>query len=167
MALPILISTRDVVELTVVGGNVDTNKFQQNIYYQQDATLKPIIGDELLDKLETDVVNGGFQEPYLSLVNDYIKFVLAYATAADYILTAGINVTNGGVTSYSPDNGTQATRDDVNILSVNVKNKSEHYGQMLIDYLEKNRSSFPEYKGSSTNSNFNGWQLDNGYGCNY
>jgi hypothetical protein len=167
MATALLITRQDIVEQTVLGGVVDTDKYLQNIKYAQDAKLRVIIGDDLLAKLETDVINSTLTGDYLTLVNSYIKNYLTYAAASDYILTAGINVTNGGVTSYSPDNGTQATREQINILSTNVENKAEHYGQTMIKYLDNNRSLFPEYKGSSTNSNFNGWQLDNGYGCNY
>lgn len=165
MATALLITRQDIVQFTVLGGNVDSDKFLQNIKYAQDANLRTIVGDDLLEKLESDVIDGSLTGDYLTLVNKYIKNYLTYSAASDYILTAGINVTNGGVTSYAPDNGNQASTEQVNILVSQIDNKTNHYGQRLIKYLKDNKSLFPEYKGSNTTSTFNGWLLDDNYGC--
>jgi hypothetical protein len=165
MATALLITREDLVQITVVGGNVDSDKYLQNIKFAQDAKLRNIIGDDLLDKLEADVIAGSLTGDYLTFVNKYVKNYLTYAAASDYIITAAYDVTNGGVNRYSPDNGTQATVEEINLLTEKTEDKANHYGQAMIKYLDKNKSLFPEYTGSSTDSNFNGWQLDSSYGC--
>ena len=165
MAKALLITRKDVVSQTAINGNVDTDKFIQNIRYAQDAKLRPIIGDDLLAKLEADIIAGTLAGDYLALVNDQIKDYLTYSAASDYIALAAYSVDNGGINRYLPNNGTTADSNEIERLIAITENKAEFYGQRLIKYLDENKSKFPEYKGSSTDSYFIGWQLDTGEDC--
>ena len=164
MSQALLITRKDIVQFTVIGGNVDTDKFIQNIKYAQDAKLEPLIGKALLAKLEDDVITGTLAGDYLTLVNDYIKDYLTYAAASDYIKLANFSVSNGGVSSYEPDNGNSASFTAIDRLVNDTEKKADFYGQRLIQYLKDNRANFSEYEYPKTDSIFNGWQLqDNTY----
>ena len=165
MARALFITDLTLKQLTPIKGAVDSDKLNENIIISQDTGLRDIIGTDLLDKISDDINSGSLANPYLSLVNNQIKYYLAYATASDYILTAGYSVDDGGLSRYSPTNGTQMTTDEINILSSRMDDKANFYGQRLIKYLDDNKADFPEYTGSSTSSTFNGWQLDDNYGC--
>lgn len=165
MAKALFISRKEIVSQTVIGGAVDTDKFIQNIKLVQDIYLLNIIGQDLLTRLETDVINSTLTGDYLTLVTDYIKPYLVYMAASDYILEAWATVGNGGISQYDPDNGTAVSYTDATRLSTNVGNKGEHYGKRLLDYLKDNKSLFTEYERSSTDSYFYGWQLDDTNEC--
>lgn len=165
MAIALLVNAQDIVKITPVKGNVDTDYYLQNIVFKQDTSLEDIIGIDLLDKLKSDVLNDSLTGDYLELNTNYIKPFLVYAAASDYILTASYSVDNGGLSTYTPSNGSPLSDSQVLRLTTAVENKSEHYGQTLIKYLKKNKALFPEYVESKTNSNFNGWQLDSYEGC--
>ena len=164
MAKALLITRQDIVSQTVLNGNIDTDKFIQNVKYAQDAKLEPIIGEDLLAKIEADIIAGTLIDPYLSLVQNQIKDFLTYAAASDYIRLAAASVDNGGISKYFPNNGSTADLNEVLSLTTITENKAEFYGQRLIKFLKDNQASFPEYEPSQTKSYFIGWQL--GTGCN-
>ena len=166
MAKALFVTRTDLVSQTVIGGAVDTDKFTQNVKLVQDIYLKNIIGKDLLEKLEDDVINSTLTGDYLTLVKEYIKPYLVYMAASDYILEAWATVGNGGISQYDPDNATAVSYEDASKLSTNIGNKGEHYGKRLIDYLKDNKSLFAEYEQSTTKSYFYGWQLDTNNGCN-
>lgn len=103
MAKALLIDRNDLIELTVLDGVVDSDKFLQNIAFAQDFKLEPIIGQDLLDKLEEEITNDTLADPYLTLLDKYIRPFLAQSSASDYMQTAALRVDNGGVSTYQPD----------------------------------------------------------------
>jgi len=165
MAKALLITREDIVKFTVIGGNVDTDKFIQNIKYAQDAKLEQLIGSELLSKLEADVIGGTLAGDYLFLVENYIKDYLTYSAASDYIKLANYTVANGGISTYEPDNASSVSFTAIDRLVNDTENKAEFYGQRLIKYLKDNRNLYAEYTSSDSNSFFNGWQIDDGTSC--
>lgn len=165
MATALLISVNTIKQLTPIKGAVDSDYLIEHIKIAQDTGLRDIIGDDLLDKISADINAGTLENPYLSLVQNQIKYYLAYATASDYILIAGYSVDNGGVSRYSPSNGSEMSTDEISILASNLSHKSNFYGKRLITFLKDNQTLFTEYTPSTTTSTFNGWQLDDSYGC--
>lgn len=161
----LLISSQEVIAQTVLNGEVDYDKFLPNIYFAQEFKLEPLIGSELLIKIQTEIDNGSLTDPYLTLNNNYIKPFLAHAAASDYIETGSISVDNGGVSRYQPDNGNQATTEEIVNITRIVANRGNAYGLKLIKYLKENKSLFPEYKRSEVSGVYFGWQLDENYGC--
>lgn len=162
MAKALLITRQDIISQTVLNGNIDTDKFIQNVKYAQDAKLEPLIGEALLDKIEADILASTLTGDYLALVQNQIKDFLTYAAASDYIRLSAFSVDNGGISRYIPDNGTTADISEVNKLYYITEDKAEFYGQRLIKYLKDNQSLFPEYESSKTNSYYIGWQLEEG-----
>jgi len=78
MAQALLISRNDIVSLTALGGSVDTDKFIQFIKIAQDIHVQGYLGTNLLQKIQTDILNDDLADPYLSLVVDYIKPILIH-----------------------------------------------------------------------------------------
>lgn len=155
----LLINANDFKELTPVGGNVDKDKFLEYAYFAQDSDLRNYIGTDLLnalkDKIDTSTLTGN----YLTLNSQYIKPYLANAAAERFIRVGSTNMGNAGATTINPENANQASSLG---LSSEVRDRANHYGRILIEYLKDNKNLFPEYKTSDTitNSNFIGWQLD-------
>ena len=59
-------------------------------------------------------------------------------------------IANGSITQKNSENGTAATKNDVDWLIRKQMDSAEFYGQRIINYLIYKTSAFPEY---STNSN--------------
>ena len=73
MAIAIFVSTDDVKRFTALNGNVDVDKFIQFVKIAQDIYIQNYLGTKLFNKISEDILASDLQEPYLSLVNDYIK----------------------------------------------------------------------------------------------
>ena len=159
MARVLLIQASDLKEWTPVGGNVDKDKFLSFIEFKQSSDLREYLGTELLNSIYTKVQGGTLTGAYLTLVQSYIKPYLANATANDFIKVYGVQAGNAGPTTASPENATTAAG---MALAKICRDRADHYGKILIEYLEANQGSFSEYKTSDTrtDSNFNGWQFD-------
>ena len=54
-------------------------------------------------------------------------------------------IKNGSITQKNSENGTAATRQDVDYLVQKERDSAEFYGQRIVEYLCNDSSSFPEY----------------------
>ena len=85
---------------------------------------------------------------------------------ADYLPFAAYQIKNGGVFKHTSENAESVSKNEIDYLVKKERDIAEYYTRRLIEYLDFNNSSFPEY---STNSNddifpdkdslFNGWVL--------
>ena len=160
-----LISREKLVARTLINGTVDEDKFAENIQFAQDIKLRNLISSPLLDKLKADVIAATLTGDYLSLVQLQITDYLVYAVAADYIQLSPYSIDNGGASKYIPENGTDIIQTEADRISTITENKAEAYGKVLIEFLDNNKTLFPEYKSTNNPSFFNGWQLDDEETC--
>ena len=92
--------------------------------------------------------------------------MLIHYAMADYLPFAAYQIKNGGVFKHTSENAESVSKNEIDYLVKKERDIAEYYTRRLIDYLDFNNSSFPEY---STNSNddifpdkdslFNGWVL--------
>lgn len=165
MARVLLISIEDVKKITPVSGNLDSDFYNESIFHVQLSELIPIIGRPLYDKLIADVIAASLTGVYLTLVDDYIKYFLSYWAASDYALLSNYKMSNGGTSTYQPDNASANSTDEVIRLTERLESKGKFYGQQMIDYLIANKSDFPEYTLTTTSSNFRGWVMGDDETC--
>lgn len=163
MANTIFINIEDVKKRSPMGGNVDTDKYVQSIYHVQRTQLLPIIGEDLYQEIKTAVdASPGTAIPVLiqTLLDGPMKDLIVNYTVADFTLTGNYNITNGGINTYSPDNGFSSSTDEVIRATERLEDKAKFYGQELITFLNDNQSDYPSWVGSTTSSNFFGWVND-------
>ena len=86
MAEALLITRDDLVRLTALGGNVDTDKFIQFVKIAQDIYIQNYLGTQLFVKLKTDIENSTLTNPYLDLLVDYVKPMLIHWAMVEYYL---------------------------------------------------------------------------------
>ena len=73
MATALLITRQDLVRYSVLDGNVDTDKFIGFVKKAQDIHIQAMLGTRLLEKIQADIIAGTLAEPYITLLEDYIK----------------------------------------------------------------------------------------------
>ena len=171
MANTLFINTEDVKKRSPMGGNVDSDKYIQSIYHVQQTQLKPIIGDDLYEaiKVAIDDYDDGNGTPIPARIDALLSgsmrdFIVMYAVS-DYALLSNYTMDNGGTTTYLPTNGNAVSTDEIIRLTERLEDKGKFYGQQLIAYLKDNKSTYPEWKGSKTSSNFFGWVMDDYNDC--
>ncbi|HEA22743.1 hypothetical protein LCGC14_1114190 [marine sediment metagenome] len=163
----LLLKADDLTKNTVMGGNIDVNHYLHIIKENQVFVIEPILGTKLYDRILADFTAQTLEGNYATLLNDYIKPILIYSVAAEFILTHSYNVANGGIFKSQPENAAPVSKSEVDFLVQNQQNKAGAYIQRMKEFLCD--TNIPEYSGSQDN-NFDvkpqhgftytgGWQL--------
>ena len=169
MATVLFITRKQLVQNSIIDGNVDTDKFIQFIKIAQEIHIRNYLGTDLYNKISNDIAGVGgasLTGAYLTLVTTYIQPMLIHFAMVDYLPFAAYQVKNGGVFKHISENAESVSKSEVDYLVNKEREFAEYYTRRMIDYVTFNISSFPEY---NTNTNedvypdkdslFNGWVL--------
>tara|TARA_R110000822_G_scaffold37245_3_gene104435 strand:- start:5264 stop:5764 length:501 start_codon:yes stop_codon:yes gene_type:complete len=166
MATALFITPTDLKRNSLVDGNVDTDKFIQFIKIAQQIHIQNYLGTALYDRISADIIAGTLVDPYLNLVNEYIKDMLIHFAMVDYLPFAAYQVANGGVFKHISENSESVTKNEVDTLIDKHRNFAQFYTRRFIDYMCFNNNLFPEYNANQnadmfpdTDANFVGWVL--------
>ena len=133
---------------TAINYNVDTAFLLPFLKIAQDKHLQIILGTKLYDKLQDDIagVDGAtLTGVYKTLVDDYIQDAIIHYALVEALPFISFQIKNGSITQKNSENGTAATRQDVDYLVQKERDSAEFYGQRIVEYLCNDSSSFPEY----------------------
>jgi hypothetical protein len=159
---------QEITATTIMGGNVDVDKYIFCIANVQLTIIEPLLGTLLYDKIYTDAEADELAGDYLILYNDYIKPIVKNTAVAEYLTIASYMVTNGGIFKKTGENLEVVDKQEAQFLA----QKYNGYGQMFIQRFEKwiCNNPLPEYKcyQDEVNANRNikvtaGWKLDGNF----
>lgn len=166
MAEALLITRDDLVRLTALGGNVDTDKFIQFIKVAQDIHIQGYLGTNLLDKIKQDIENDTLADPYLNLLVKYIKPMLIHWAMVEYLPFAAYTIANKGVYKHSSENSENVDKAEVNYLVEKQRDIAQHYTERFLSYMGTYSALFPEYNSNQSgdmypnkNNFFKGWYI--------
>lgn len=154
MAEVLLITRADLVKYTAINGNVDTDKFIQFIKLAQDIHIQNYLGTDLLEKIKTDVENETIANPYLDLLEDYVKPMLIYFAFSEYLPWSAYTIANKGVYKHTSENATNVEKVEIDYLVEKSRQMANYYTKRFVDYICYNSSDFPEYT-SNANEDVN------------
>jgi hypothetical protein len=154
MAEVLLVTPSEITATTIMGGDVDLDKYRYTIFNTQIMTLEPLLGTELYDKMINDfTVPQTYAGVYNTLYVDYIKPILKYKSVAEYISIANYMLTNGGLLKHTSDNNEIPTIGEVETLSGKYDSIAQMYIERFDKWICNNSSSIPEYKLSQDDVN--------------
>lgn len=166
MAEALLITRDDLVRLTALGGNVDTDKFIQFIKVAQDIHIQGYLGTNLLDKIKQDIENDTLIDPYLTLLVKYIKPMLIHWAMVEYLPFAAYTIANKGVYKHSSENSENVDKAEVNYLVEKQRDIAQHYTERFLTHMGTYNAMYPEYNNNSSgdmypnkNNFFKGWYI--------
>ena len=137
---------------TAINYNVDTAFLLPFLKIAQDKHLQIILGTKLYDKLQDDIAgveDATLTGNYKTLVDDYIQDAIIHYALVEALPFISFQIKNGSITQKNSENGTAATRQDVDYLVQKERDSAEFYGQRIVEYLCHNSSSFPEYSNNT------------------
>ncbi len=134
---------------TALNYNIDTEFLLPFVKTAQDKHLQAILGSKLYDKIASDIKSSTLTGNYEKLVDDYIQDALVHYAVMEALPFISYKIANGSITQKNSENGTAATKSDVDWLISKERDNAEFYGQRIIEYLIYNESLYPEY----TNNN--------------
>lgn len=166
MAIALLVSRDDIVKFTAVNGNTDTDKFIQFVKIAQDTHIQNYLGTKLFEKINNGIINDNLINPYLSLLNTYIKPMLIHWAMVEYLPFSAYQIANKGVYKHSAENSETVDKSEVDFLIEKQRSIAEHYTRRFIDYICFNSSTYPEYNENSNGdiypddkADFSGWYI--------
>ena len=166
MSKALFVTRHDISVFTAANGNIDNDKILPYINQAQDIHIQNYLGTDLYNKIQAEIVAGTLVDPYLTLLNDYIKDMLLHWSMVEYLPYAGVNIANGGKYTKNPENSTALTKEHVDYLIQKSESTAQFYTRRFIDYMAFNQSSFPEYTSNVNNdihpdhdATFQGWVL--------
>lgn len=165
MSKALLIGRKELVRYTPLSGNIDTDKIIQYIEIAQDIHLQQILGTDLLEKIQADIISSAPAGIYLEVAN-LAKPVLAHYSFMEFLPFAQYIIGNKGLFKHTSENATEASQSDVNAMKEKSRDTAQFYAQRLIDFLCANSDQIPEYT-SNTEEDMNprrprpfgGWQI--------
>lgn len=161
----LLISADTLKRNTTISQSVDEDLIHPVILLAQDRYILPVLGTDLFEKLKTEI-GGTPSGVYLTLLKDYVQKCLCQFTLATLYPVLRLRAVNHSVVSMNNEQGTSASYDEIQPLIDSATDMAEFYRQRMIDYLQDNTDSFPEYTSNTdgmsptTNNYYSGINMD-------
>ena len=144
MAEFLFITPQEMASTTILGGNVDIDKYLFCIANVQLTTIEPLLGTELYDKILTDAENDDLTGLYLTLYNDFVKPITKNESTAQYIEIASYMLTNGGLFKHTGDNIEVVDKQEAQFLAQKYSGLAQMYVKRFEKWICKN--PITEYK---------------------
>jgi len=144
MAELLFTSPSELAETTILGANVDIDKYTFTILSVQLSVIEPLLGTELYDYIVDGVTNDTLAGDYLTLYTDFVKPITKNEAIAEYIEVASYILDNGGLYKHTAENAEVVSKDEANYLSSKYHNVAQMYIKRFAKWICKN--PLPEYK---------------------
>ena len=145
MANTLFISSSILKRDTALGSTVDDNLLQPYIRISQDRWILNVLGTKLDEKLKAEIDAGTVTGAYKTLLEDYIQPALVQFAFCEVAYVVRLRFSNNSVIVNSSEQGTSASMTDIRRVVEQSKEIAMFYRERLIEYLNFNTSSFPEY----------------------
>jgi len=158
----LLLKDNEITSSSILGGNIDVDKYKYCISDAQISSLEEILGEDLYEKIKTDVEDESINGLYLILYEKYIIPFLIHRSAMEYLKDGAYMVNNGGIYKHTPQNGTAIEKSEVDLLVSNQRYKADIYQQRMEKWLCKNKLTEYIYNSENIvnpkkNNNESGW----------
>jgi hypothetical protein len=161
MAEFLFITPEEITTTTVLGGNVDVDKYLFTIANTQITVIEPMLGSELYDKVKLEAENDTLAGDYLTLYNEFVKPITKNQALAEYIEVSSFMIANGGAFKISPDNAELMDKDDIMLLSQKYSAIADMYVLRFNKWICKN--PLTEYKTCQAEVDAQNIQLKGGW----
>lgn len=106
------------------------------------------------------------QQPYLNLLNTYVKPALIHWAMVEYLPFSAYTIANKGVYKHNSENSTNAEVSEINMLISKQRDIAQNYTERMINHLIYHAGLYPEYVNNQNDNifpdtnNYNiGWVL--------
>lgn len=162
----LFISREDLVRYTPISGNLDFDRVVQYIEIAQDIHIHELLGGNLYDKLQNDIINNSLTGTYETLVNKHIKPTLAQYALLEFLPFSQFSINNKGVFKHTSESAETLSKSDINMMMEASRDTAQHYATRMVDYLCNYPTDFPEYLVNTKDqlrpnrdTNFGGWNI--------
>ena len=146
----LLISEDFVKELTNMSDNMQGKLINPAIAEAQEAGLREILGDCLMDSLlelvETGEIERDENAMYKKLL-DKAQYYLAYQVITNVMILTAVKIDNSGLMQVNDEHTQNISMEDSFQLRDFYQKKADFYQGRLQRFILKNKKSYPELSG--------------------
>lgn len=165
MAEFLFVTPEEMTATTVLGGNVDVDKYIPCVASVQLTIIEPLLGTLLYDKIATDAEAETLAGLYLELYDKFVKPITKNMAVAEYIEIGSYMVSNGGIYKHTGDNIEVVDKQEVQFLAGKYRSIAQAMVIRFNKWICKNHIT--EYKTYQDEVNAKkdvvltaGWKLD-------
>lgn len=142
-----MINEAEIKQNSVVGDNLDAKYIAPSIVAVQDVYLEPLIGSKLLHRLGAMIEDDTLDENpiYKELLNTYIQPFLLNKVISEICVQIFAKIRNSGVVKFTDTQQNNIDLADNNYIRKHYEDLALVYGNRMIEFLNCNRQSIPEY----------------------
>lgn len=140
----LFVAPSEIAETTIIGGNVDLDKYVYTIELVQISVIEPLLGTELYDKIASEAEAVSLAGDYLFLYENFVQKIVKYQAVAEVLDTLSYVVDNGGIFKNQPENTETVSKDEVQFLSQKYSGIAQMYVHRFNKWICKNQIT--EYK---------------------
>jgi hypothetical protein len=162
MAIFLFTSQSELTSQTILGANVDPNRYIFSIEKVQLVSVQPLLGSELYDLIYAGAEANTLTGDYLTIYNDYVKPIIKNLALAEYVSISNMRMANGGIFKRSPEGSEIVEKDEIDFFAQKYLSVAQFHIDNFVKFMSNN--SIPEYKSSQTYINaeqnidvFGGW----------
>lgn len=166
MSKALLINREDLVRYTPLSGSIDFDKVIQYIEIAQDIHIHELLGTQLYERIQSDIISGTLTGDYAQLVSKYVKPILAQYSLLEYLPFSQYTINNKGVFKHTSENSNSVDKEDMNSMTEATRDTAQHYAKRMIDYICANPTLFDEYLSNNNGdikpvkkTTFGGWHI--------
>ena len=140
----LFISPSEIKATTVIGGNVDQDKFIFVIADVQNTTILPLLGQELYEKILSEAELNTLTGDYLEMYTKFIQPITKYQTVANYVLISNYMVDNGGTSIHQSNTKESVDENGLSRLANTYAGMADTFIDRFQEWIMHN--PLPEYK---------------------
>ena len=135
---------------TPLNENVDDKLIKNAIKEAQDIYIQDLIGSDLYNELQTQIVAGSTTALNVTLLDRYIQPCLMHYAVCESALPLTYKFLNKSISTRNADDATPINVQDLNMIEERYRTKAVYYGTRLRNYLKENSSSYPLFENYGT-----------------
>jgi len=123
---------------------------KREILKAQELDLMPTLGENLYNKIISDIEGSTRAGDYLTLVNNYVAKYLAYSAYVRLLINGSYKFANGNLYRSQSENSEALDVGYLRSIKKEYEGDRDTYEKRLIDYLCYNSGNFPEYMNNNS-----------------
>lgn len=146
MADILFVEPKELIEASIMGGNIDYDKFTYQILQVQTMVLEPLLGSELYDKILADLEAETLTGIYETIFKEYVQPITRNEAVAEIIELGAYAFNNAGIFRHLPADAEPITKSETQYVAQKYKAVAQAFVQRFNKFICKNLSDVPEYK---------------------
>ena len=161
MAEFLFIQPSEIASTTIMGGNVDVDKYIFCVADTQISVIEPLLGTELYDVIVAGATADNLTGLYATLYTEFVKPITKHESTAKYIEISSYTLNNGGLYKHTADNAEVVDKEEAQFLAGKYSSMAQMYVQRFDKWICKN--TIAEYKRSQDEVNAQKLKLSPGW----